>query len=80
MNQPAKVVNPHAEVLDTERGRDYIPVQQGTVPTKEESKHPEAKVVVPSDICWARVEQTSAKTWCTRIGVAFIGMLLLLVW
>jgi hypothetical protein len=73
MNQQVKVVKPHAEVLDTERGRDYIPIQ-GTDPTKEENKHPEAKVVIPADISWARVERTSAKTWCTRIGVAFVGM------
>lgn len=77
MNPPTKVVKPHAEILDPERGRDYIPIQAGPDPSKEEHKHPEAKAVVPSELSWARVEQTSAKTWCTRIALAFIGMVTL---
>lgn len=68
-----KVVKPHAEILDTERGRDYIPIP--AVPAKEKSKDPQAKIVASSEASWARVEKTSARTWCTRFGIAFIGMI-----
>ena len=79
MNQPPKVVKPHAEVMEPQRTGGYSPIKlsvSGTNPanpTQEETKHGEARAAAASEVTWARVVKTPAKTWCFRFGIAFVG-------